>query len=135
MAEADAVPTLEFTAVQRGPNVLLVELCGMLRQAVDLTGFHEAVRRALTAAKVNVVLDMAKVPFVDSFGLGFLMILRREIVKAGGMLKLARPNEGVVKALAYTRIDSIIPVVMDLNEATQPPKPGEGEPKEVPAPA
>lgn len=52
----------------------------------------------------HVVLDLARVPYVDSRGLELLLELRDRCVSRGGSLKLAGPNALCKDVLRITRL-------------------------------
>ena len=53
------------------------------------------------------VLNLADVPYIDSFGLGQLITVRTSIRMRGGQLILLRPTENVQKLLQITKLNSI----------------------------
>jgi anti-anti-sigma factor len=57
----------------------------------------------------RIVLDMSRVPFCDSTGLGVLVQTRQRVVELDGWLRIAAPTEAVRRALEITNLDRLIP--------------------------
>ncbi len=78
--------------------------------------------RALTAmAPARVILDLHKVDFVDSSGLGAIVAAMKQL-EADQKLDLAGLTPGVDKVFRLTRMDSIFAIYRDLDAALAPPE-------------
>jgi N-acetylglucosaminyldiphosphoundecaprenol N-acetyl-beta-D-mannosaminyltransferase len=64
-----------------------------------------------------VYLDLAKVTYLDSTGLGLLLRLFREAQARGAGFALLRPSESVVRLLAAMRIDRLLPAAETIEQA------------------
>jgi anti-sigma B factor antagonist len=78
--------------------------------------FHETVTRASSLAS-RVVLDLAGVTFVDSSGLGALIVARNSARKGGGSLSLVSPPPVVRRLLGSTRLHDVFDIYDTLDEA------------------
>jgi anti-sigma B factor antagonist len=63
------------------------------------------------------VLDLKDVDYIDSTGLGNLVISYTQVKKAGGALKLVNLNKRNVELLALTRLHTIFEVCGDETDA------------------
>ncbi len=63
------------------------------------------------------VLDLDRLRFCDSTGLGALAGLRRRAETIGGDLRLASPQPGVEHVLKMTGLNGMIPVFADVASA------------------
>ena len=63
---------------------------------------------ALAKGDRGVVVDLGEVDWVNSVGLGMLMVLYQEVAKAGGRTVFANPRERVVKILKATKLDRVL---------------------------
>jgi anti-sigma B factor antagonist len=79
--------------------------------------FHETVTRATSRAS-RVVLDLAGVTFVDSSGLGALIVARNSARESGGSLSLVSPPPVVRRLLGSTRLHDVFDIYDTLDEAT-----------------
>ena len=55
-------------------------------------------------------LDMDKVSYLDSSGLGMLVYLKKEIVKHEGKLKISNLHEPVLNVFKLTKLDSFFEI-------------------------
>lgn len=84
----------------------------------------------LTASdKTYVILDLAGVEFMSSIGIGAIVRVAKALRRRGGNMVILSPRQVVHLILAKTRIDTLIPIVFELQEACQrvmelPPKIG-----------
>ena len=58
----------------------------------------------------DVVIDLAELRFIDSSGLSVLAVARRDAVERGGTVVLRHPSANVVKLLAISGLDQLLPV-------------------------
>ena len=72
----------------------------------------------LIANGVNtVVFDLTEVDFIDSAGLGLLMLARGLLNKSGSMLRLCSPQARVRALLRMTRTDTLLKIDESLEES------------------
>jgi anti-anti-sigma factor len=71
---------------------------------------QEVVRRQLTAGHVNLILDLAHVPYIDSCGLGRIVQAYVSAQHQGGGLKLMNVNERNRQTLTVTRLGAILEI-------------------------
>jgi len=83
----------------------------------NLESMRESARTAAGGAGTNLVIDCRRVPFIDSRGLEFLQELSTEMRDSGGTLRLANVSDACKDILALTRLDQVIPVYEDIENA------------------
>jgi anti-sigma B factor antagonist len=76
--------------------------------------FRQQVMDAVARGASHVVVDLAQAGYVDSTGLGTLVLLAKRVRAQGGALRLENLNEDVRTLFALTKLDS----VLDLGPAT-----------------
>jgi anti-sigma B factor antagonist len=64
----------------------------------------------------TVVIDLEKVRYISSSGLGLLITLLTKMKNAGGELFLTAPSEQVKKLLLITKLNGIFTVVESIKE-------------------
>jgi anti-sigma B factor antagonist len=79
-------------------KILLGEGDIQIRQAID---------DLLSQGRKKYLLNLSKVPYIDSAGLGQIIRCFTAIRKAGGTLKLLSPNAKVVDLLTVTKLGSV----------------------------
>ena len=86
-------------------DVVIVEINGRLC-FLDVT-LQECLNELLEEGHRAFVLDMAKVAYVDSFGLGQLITIWTSIRNKGGQLILLRPTDHVQALFKITQLNTI----------------------------
>lgn len=65
----------------------------------------------------NLVIDLQRVPFIDSSGLEFIVDLSNTLREDGGSLRLAGPDSICRDILTITRVDQMVPLYDDVESA------------------
>lgn len=65
----------------------------------------------------KLILDLSGIEFLDSAGLGVLMILYGNMKLRGGHLRLVAPGRKVMDVLKLTHTDSLLPIDSNLEAA------------------
>jgi anti-sigma B factor antagonist len=65
----------------------------------------------------KIVIDFAKVDYLDSFAVGFIMDMYRRVNNHNGVLKLCGLQPRVRKILSITRVDNVIDIHPTLDDA------------------
>src|SRR5580700_7281532 len=75
-------------------------------------------RNSLQEAGIDkAVIDLSRVPYIDSTGLAFVVDLHKSLANRGGQLFLAKANPRVREVLEMTRIGEIVPLFEDVEDA------------------
>lgn len=90
-------------------GVLIVECSGRLVLGQESASLRHLVRDYLTESK-QLVLDLGKVSYIDSSGLGVLVGLYSTATKVGGGIKLANLNPGLEDILQITKVFTVFEV-------------------------
>ena len=83
----------------------------------EVTPVREKVTQLLAEGRNKIVLDLENVDYIDSTGLGNLVISYTQVQKAGGALKLLNLNKRNVELLALTRLHTIFEVFAQETDA------------------
>lgn len=79
----------------------------------EVTPVRDRIAALVAAGRPQIVLDLADVEYIDSTGLGNLVISFTQVKKAGGGLKLMHLNKRNVELLALTRLHTVFEVFGD----------------------
>ena len=79
--------------------------------------FKRTVIRLLEEGKVNLLVDLRRVNFLDSSGLGALVRAMTNAQKEGGQTKLLGAGSQVRKLLEMTKLDSVFENFTDMETA------------------
>jgi anti-sigma B factor antagonist len=90
-------------------NVVILEPRGSLTADTE-ADLQEAVRRQFAAGRVNLILDLGRVPYIDSCGLGRIVQAYVSAQHKGGWLKLMNVSGRNRQTLTVTRLESILEV-------------------------
>ena len=96
------------TSVAEG--VISVALIG----AVDISNYNKIgslIHEYFTEGKFEIVLDLAKVSYIDSSGLGVLISAFKEAKNGGGFLKIINVNSSISGIFQMTRLDTFFGIV------------------------
>ena len=107
---------LKIALDRRADGVAVARFTGRL----DFTSAPEArdqFATAIAAGQRKLIVDLSKVGFVDSAGLGSLIGGMRAARLAGGDLRIANPSEQVKMLLSLTSLDQVIKVHPTIEEA------------------
>lgn len=98
-----------------GINIL--ELSGEMYGGPDNMKLVDEVSELVEQKKLDLVIDLSKVKWISSTGLGILVSARSRFAKEGGVIKLCHPNDRVLGILQVTRLNLIFDVFETEEEA------------------
>lgn len=78
---------------------------------------REQIERAVVMSEHRLILDLSRVPTMDSGGIGTVVAAFVTIKKSGGKLVLAGPSKNVRHVLYTTRLDTVIDVFPNVEHA------------------
>ncbi len=67
----------------------------------------------------NVLVDMERVTFIDSSGLGVLVSALRRARERGGSVRILCTRDNILKIFRITGLDKVFPIFSDAAEAKQ----------------
>ena len=85
-------------------------------QAVP-TDLNDIIEEGFTRGRTHVILDMGNIPWINSKGLGTLVMLFHTVKEKGGVLVLARPVPDVVEAIGSASVDNVFEIFGSVHEA------------------
>lgn len=106
-------------------GVVIVEMSGRL-SFLDF-GLRETLNELLEEGHRAFVLNMANVPYVDSFGLGQLITVWTSVRNRGGQLILLRPTDHVQTLFRLTKLNTIFHISGEEAQAIKSARSNEAE--------
>ena len=100
---------------REGINIL--ELDGRITVGPEASALREKVNEIAAAGGRNLVLNLAKVDYIDSTGLGALVICATSLRKAGGNMKLVNLNRRNIELLVMTKLATVFEICNDEQSA------------------
>ena len=98
-------------------GIVLIDLKGRLVAGENVAALREKVASLVAAARVNAVLNLANVDYIDSSGLGALVMCFTTLRKAEGKLKLLNLTRRNVELLVLTKLETVFEVFDDEQQA------------------
>ncbi|MEW2145956.1 STAS domain-containing protein [Micromonospora vinacea] len=103
-------------SVRPGRGCTVLEARGELDMATS-PQLREGLQRLVDAGDRQVVVDLAGVGFMDSSGLGALVMMFKALRDVGGRLSLAAAQPAVRNVLTITSVNRVIPVYESVQAA------------------
>ncbi len=97
-------------------GVAILALKGRLTVG-ESSAVRDKINALIAAGSINVILNLEHVEYIDSTGLGAMVICFTSLKKAGGALKLVNPNKRNVELLLLTKLHTIFEVFSDEQDA------------------
>jgi anti-anti-sigma factor len=76
-------------------------------------------RNLIDEKKKGILVDMSKVPYIDSSGLGMFVETMQEMAKYGGEIKLMKMTSDVRKVFELTRLNNFFKIFDEEREAVE----------------
>ncbi len=113
---AEQASALTVSERQAG-DVVVLGMEGSIIVGTGADALRAVINRQLGWGRNKLLLDMARVRWVDSVGLGQLVVALVSVTRAGGQIKLLRVREKVRKLLAVTKLDTVFAIYDDETNA------------------
>ena len=97
-------------------GIVILHLKGRLTVG-ESNPLREKIGEMLSSGHSNIVLDLEEIDYIDSTGLGGMVICYTQVKRAGGMLKLMKLNRRNVELLALTRLHTVFEVFAEETDA------------------
>jgi anti-sigma B factor antagonist len=104
-------------------GVTILSLKGRITSG-ETAAVREKVDQEIAAGHLNIILDLSHVEYVDSTGLGALVICYTSLKRQGGALKLVNPNKRNIELLALTKLYTVFEVFTEQQDAVNSFFPG-----------
>jgi anti-sigma B factor antagonist len=98
-------------------GVLLLDLSGRLTVGDECSKFRDRMTKVIAAGGRNIILNMAQVDYVDSTGLGALVMYYTTLQREGGKVKLLNLTRRSIELLVMTKLTTIFEVFNDEQNA------------------
>ncbi len=98
-------------------DITIIDISGNIKTNEDYDSFKKAIDEVLDKGCVNVLLNFKDVNFINSSGLGRLILASKRIIEDKGSLKITELSDDLRELFTFTRLDSKIPVFATENEA------------------
>ncbi len=97
-------------------GVVILDLKGRLVAGEEATTLRDKVKE-LATGPVNMILNLESLDYIDSTGLGGMVICFTTVRKAGGTIKLLNLSRRNVELLVLTKLETVFEVFADEQDA------------------
>ena len=104
-------------ATREDGGVTIITVTGDLVIGDAESNFKKTITRLLEEGRVNLLIDLSAVGFLDSSGLGALVRALTNSQKEGGQTKLLNAGPQIRKLLQMTKLDSVFEIHEDMEAA------------------
>ena len=98
-------------------GITILDVEGRLIAGEAVSTLREQIRQLAEGGTVNVILNLAQVDYIDSTGLGSLVICFTSLQKAGGALKLLNLSRRNIELLVLTKLTTVFEIFDDEQDA------------------
>jgi anti-sigma B factor antagonist len=105
------------TIRQVEPDLTVVELTGHLNLGNELMAVEAAIKRLIGDGARKLVIDVTRLDYIDSAGIGMLVGCNGQIERTGGKMRVAGAHGAVAKVFGVVHMDRIMPLDADVDAA------------------
>jgi len=98
-------------------GITILDLSGRITVGNEATAFRDKFDALVSAGTRNIVLNLAKVDYIDSTGLGALVMVATSLRKQGGAVKLLNLNRRNIQLLVMTKLATVFEIFNDEQDA------------------
>ncbi|PKD43031.1 STAS domain-containing protein [Rhodohalobacter barkolensis] len=98
-------------------NCVIIELKGNVMGGPDAVNLNDKLHELIDQDKKNVVVNLSKVKFMNSSGLGMLIGGLTTLRKAGGDLRIANASDKIESLLMVTKLITVFKHFRSVDEA------------------
>jgi len=98
-------------------SIILLDLKGRITVGPEATALREKVAALPDGGTRNLVLNLEYVDYIDSTGLGALVIIASTLRKTGGNVKLLNLNRRNIELLIMTKLATVFEIFNDEQDA------------------
>jgi anti-sigma B factor antagonist len=98
-------------------GIVILDLKGRLIVGEPVSSLREKVRELSDAGKLSLILNLEHLDYIDSTGLGGLVISYTTLKKAGGALKILNLSKRNVELLVLTKLTTVFELFDDEQDA------------------
>ncbi len=115
-ATGDGTVSLEIKQRER-EGITILDCKGRIVLGPETEQFRTHIRGLIESGKVNIILNLLQVDYIDSSGLGELVSLSKSLTRDGGKVRLLNLNKKQVELLVTTKLATIFELYDDEQHA------------------
>ncbi|HZL57428.1 MAG TPA: STAS domain-containing protein [Bryobacteraceae bacterium] len=109
--------TLSLTTRKYGADIAIVELAGRITLGRESGQIEASVLKILEEGTRKIVIDLSKVDYLDSTGIGKIAYCFGKITQSGAQARVSGARGLVMDLFKITRLDTVIKFLPDMDAA------------------
>jgi len=85
-------------------DITILELSGKIMGGDDFDLFNDTIKTLIAEGKIDIVLNMSRVKWINSTGLGLMVSAYTTLVKNGGRMKICAMSDRIDNILHVTQL-------------------------------
>jgi anti-sigma B factor antagonist len=98
-------------------GIAILDLKGRITMGEEAGALRAKVASLAAAVSTNIIVNLAHVDYIDSTGLGAMVMCSTTVRKAGGNLKLENLNRRNIELLVMTKLATVFDLFTDEQDA------------------
>lgn len=98
-------------------GVAILDMNGRLIVGEPATRMRETINQEVSQGSTKIILNLEEVDYIDSTGLGCMVICYTTLQKAGGTVKLLKLNRRNIELLLLTKLSTIFEIFGEEQDA------------------
>jgi anti-sigma B factor antagonist len=98
-------------------GIVILDVKGRITVGAEATVMRERLRAQAAAGSLNFILNLREVDYIDSTGLGAMVVCFTSVRKLGGKLKLEHLNRRNIELLVLTKLTTVFEIFSDEQDA------------------
>jgi len=98
-------------------GIAVLDLKGRITVGPESGALREKVRELSAAGPANIIVNLAHVDYIDSTGLGAMVMCATSVRKSGGALKLENLNRRNIELLLMTKLATVFDLFTEEQDA------------------
>ena len=99
------------------PGITVVAITGRLNLGAELIALEDALKKRIEAGSRKLALDLSGLSYIDSSGIGTIVMCAGRMKQAGGRMRVAGAQGVVMRAFEVVRLSVVVPLDADVKTA------------------
>ena len=106
-------------SIRKHLDIAIIDLKGSIKTSEDYNLFKQSIDGLVDKGSAHILLNFRGVNFINSSGLGRLILAAKRINEEKGSLKIVELSDDLRELFTFTRLDSKIPIFEKESEALE----------------
>lgn len=98
-------------------GIVILDLKGRLTVGNEVATFRDRLQKLIASGRTNIILNLQDVDYIDSTGLGALVMSYTSLQRAGGKIALLNLSRRGIELLVMTKLTTIFEIFDDEQNA------------------